>query len=237
MKIEIKLVVCSILAIAIGIGTVVPLAFFMSPAIAQTDTNDQPQFSFDLPYAYVRDFWNTTTQTNDTYGWVFALAFKTSPNFNVADLDSKVIYETYRAELSSEKGSIGNITLSTFATPNTNPPINFTLYLDQWYNFTETKDSNGRTGWDNGTSIGFKNGFGENWDLNLGTPETLTITVYRDSWIIRNGNFTEIHKANPEAIQQIQLQKYGNVFLYNTAIPQDELDKINPLFPALKMLN
>src|SRR5665647_1730310 len=95
MKLEKKLILCSILAIAIGIATVAPLAFFMSPAKAQTDTTDQPQFSFDLPYAYVRDFWNTTTQTDDTYGWVFALAFKTSPNFNVADLDSKAVSYTH----------------------------------------------------------------------------------------------------------------------------------------------
>ena len=80
----------------------------------------------------------------------------------------------------------------------------------------------------------FKNGFGENWDLNLGTPETLTITVYRDSWIIRNGNFTEIHKANPEAIQQIQLQKYGNGFLYNTAIPQDGIRQDQSTVPSAK---
>jgi hypothetical protein len=233
--IEKKLILCSILAIAIGIATIVPLAFIMSPAKAQTDTDDQPQFSFDLQYAYVRDCWNTSTLTNDTYGWAFALAFKTSPNFNVSDLDSKVIYETYRAEVSSEKGSIGNISLSTFATPNTNPPMNFTLYLDQWYNFSDSKDSAGRAGSENGASIGFKNGFGENWDLTSGEPQTLTITIYRDTWIIRSVNSTEIFKSNPEAIQQVQLQKYGNGFLYNTAIPQNELDTINPLFPALKM--
>jgi hypothetical protein len=236
MQIERKLILCSILAVTIGIATIVPLAFFMTPAQAQTDTNDQPQFSFDLSYAYVRNCWDNSTLTNDTYGWAFALAFKTSPNFNVSDIDSKVIYETYRAELSSENGSIGNITLSTYAKSNTIPPMNFSLYLDGWYNFTENKGSGGLSGWDNGTSTGFRNGPGENWDLSSGIPEMLTITVYRDNWIIRNGNSTEIHKASPEAIQQIQLQKYGNGFLYNTAIPQNELDQINPFFPALKML-
>jgi len=109
------------------------------------------------------------------------------------------------------------------------------LYLDQWYNFSDSKDSAGRAGSENGASIGFKNGFGENWDLTSGEPQTLTITIYRDTWIIRSVNSTEIFKSNPEAIQQVQLQKYGNGFLYNTAIPQNELDTINPLFPALKM--
>ena len=234
---EKKLIACSILAIAIGIASIVPLALVMSPAKAQTDTNDQPQFTFDMSYAYVRDIWNSSTLTDDTYGWAFALAFKTSPNFDVADLDSKVIYETYRAELTSEKGSIGNITISTFATPNTYPPMNFSLYLNQWYNFTDSKDSAGRAGWDNGTSTGFRNGFEENWDLSTGEPQTLTITIYRENWIIHSVNSTEIYHANPQVIQQFQLQKYGNGFLYNTAIPQNELDQINPMFPALKMLS
>jgi hypothetical protein len=237
MNIEKKLIACSILALAVGIATIVPLVLVMSPAKAETDTNDQPQFTFDMSYAYIRDVWNNNTLTADTYGWAFALAFKTSPNFDVADLDSKVIYETYRVELTSETGSIGNITISTFATPNTSPPMNFSLYLNQWYNFTGSKDSAGRAGWDNGTSTGFRNGAGENWDLSTGEPQTLTITVYRDNWIIHSTNSTEIYHAAPETVQQFQLQRYRNGFLYNTAIPQNELDKINPLFPALKMLS
>ena len=276
MNMEKKLIACSILAIVIGIATIVPLALVMPPARAEPDindqspqataepgtndqtpqataepdtndqtppataepgTNDQPQFTFGMSYAYIRDVWDNSTLTPDTYGWAFALAFTTSPNFDVADLDSKVIYETYRAELTTEKGSIGNITLSTFAIGSNSPPMNFSFYLNQWYNLTGSKDCAGRAGSANGNSTGFRNGADENWDLSTGEPQTLTITIYRENWIIHSVNSTEIYHANPQVIQQFQLQKYGNGFLYNTAIPQNELDKINPLFPALKMLS
>jgi hypothetical protein len=260
MNMEKKLVTCSILAITIGIAIIVPLAVVMSSAEVQTPTGDQPeptgdqteptsdyiqpqltgdymqpQFTFDMSYAYIRDVWNSSTLTNDTYGWAFALAFTTSPNFDIADLDSKVIFETYRAELTTEKGSIGNITLSTFATPDTSPPMNFSLYLNQWYNLTGNKECAGRAGSNNGTSTGFRNGADENWDLSTGEPQTLTITVYRDNCIIHSVNSTELYNTNAEVIQQFQLQKYGNGFLYNTAIPQNKLDKINPMFPVLEM--
>jgi hypothetical protein len=265
MNIEKKLIACSILAITIGIATIMPLALVMSSTEAQPNTNDQsqltndqsqvtnnqsqltndiqpqlidyiqPQFAFNMSYAYIRDVWDNSTLTDDTYGWAFALAFTTSPNFDVADLDSKVIFETYRAELTSEKGSIGNITLSTFATPNTSPPMNFSFYINQWYNLTGNKECAGRSGSNNGTSTGFRNGADENWDLSTGEPQTLTITVYRDNCIFHSVNSTEIYHADPEVVQQFQLQKYGNGFLYNTAIPQNELDTINPMFPALKL--
>ena len=270
MNMKKKLVACSILAIIIGIATIMPLALVMSSAEAELGANDQtppqtepgtnnqtqstnnqtqstnyiqpqfidyiqPQFTFNMSYAYIRDVWNSSTLTDDTYGWAFALAFTSSPNFDVAFLDSQVIFETYRAELTSEKGSIGNITLSTFATPNTSPPMNFSLYINQWYNLTGSKECAGRAGFNNGTSTGFRNGADENWDLSTGEPQTLTITIYRDNCIIHSVNATEIYHADPEVVQQFQLQKYGNGFLHNTAIPQNELDTINPMFPELKM--
>ncbi len=259
MQIEKKLILCSVLAVAIGIAAIVPLAFFMSPATAQTDTNDQPQFNFDMPYAYVRNVWDNSTLTDDTYGWAFAFTFKTSPTFELTNGSVAYYYETYRAELTSEKGSIANITLPVWTTSDT--PVsntngsgsvstsytsenisdasasndNFALYFDQnWYNFTYG-DTSGRAGPYDGVATNYRNGFGENWDLSSGAPETLTLTIYRENWIIRTPNSTEIHTASPEAIQTIQLQRYGNGFIYNTAIPQNEMDMINPLFPGLKI--
>jgi hypothetical protein len=189
-----------------------------------------------MPYAYVRDVWNESTLTPDTYGWAFALCFKTSPTFNLTDT-SIAYYETYRAEISSGKGSIGNVSLHAQAISDTGASNNFTFYLDHsWYNFTSDDDSTGSTGFYNGTSTNFDHGFGRSWDLSSGAPENLTITIYRENWIIHTVNSTDIHIQNPEVIQQITLHRYGNGFLYNTAILQDELDKINPFFPELKLL-
>ena len=51
MKLEKKLIACSILALAIGISSVLPLTFLMS-ATAQAETGPEPWFSIGMPYAY-----------------------------------------------------------------------------------------------------------------------------------------------------------------------------------------
>src|SRR5665647_2858518 len=50
MQIEKKLILCSILAISIGIATIAPLAYFMSTVKAQTD-EAAPWFNVEVPYA------------------------------------------------------------------------------------------------------------------------------------------------------------------------------------------
>jgi hypothetical protein len=51
MKIEKKLIACSILALIIGVSSVFPLAFLMSKT-AKAETSPEPWFSIDMPYAY-----------------------------------------------------------------------------------------------------------------------------------------------------------------------------------------
>jgi hypothetical protein len=51
MKLEKKLIACSILALIIGVSSVFPLAFLMS-ATAKAETGPEPWFGIDIPYAY-----------------------------------------------------------------------------------------------------------------------------------------------------------------------------------------
>ena len=51
MKLEKKLIACSIIALIIGISSIFPLVFFMT-ATATTDTSNEPWFNITLPYAY-----------------------------------------------------------------------------------------------------------------------------------------------------------------------------------------
>jgi hypothetical protein len=238
MQLEKKLILCSILAVAIGISTVTPLAYLMTPAAAQS--TDQPRFSFDMPYAYVRNVWDNSTLTNQTYGWAFSVGFETSPNFDLTD-ESVAYYETYRAELSSDGDSIGNITLSALATTGINgPPANLTFFLNNWYNFTTFESERGpvsRAGPYNATAQNFKNGYDDNWNLTTGQPESLTLKIYRENSITRTLNSTQIIlNENTEAIMQLQLTRYRDGYLYNTGIPLQELEQINPLFPMQKMM-
>lgn len=51
MKLEKKLIICSIIAVTIGISSVLPLMFLMS-ATAQVTAAPEPWFSIDMPYSY-----------------------------------------------------------------------------------------------------------------------------------------------------------------------------------------
>ena len=59
---EKKVITLSVIALMIGIATIVPLAFFMS-ARAET-VFDKPWFNFNVPYAYLKA--NTTDFHNGT---------------------------------------------------------------------------------------------------------------------------------------------------------------------------
>lgn len=249
MKLEKKLIVCSILAIAIGVASIVPLVFFMS-ANAQTNPDDQPQFNLNIPYAYVGDYWDNNSQTfsptsvhvfymenfSSDINMIYTIAFNSTPKFDPKTIDADAIFEYYLIDVSSEKGLIGNLTYFTSVNCNSSKQYdNFHFSRDQWFDSNST-DAFSIASWGNNPTLGFKCGTGTNWNHNLGEPETLFITVRRQGWVILNDNSTVAHLANPDVILQIQLEKYGDGFLYNNIIPEDELAQINPLTPQHKML-
>jgi hypothetical protein len=53
MQIEKKLILCSIIAISIGIAAVAPVAYFMNTPQASAQTIDNPWFNLNLSYATV----------------------------------------------------------------------------------------------------------------------------------------------------------------------------------------
>lgn len=79
MKANVKLIICSVLAITIGIATIVPLGLFL-----MTQFDKEPQFNFDVSYAYVDNYWaNDTAKLDKNYGWVYSMIFETSPKYNL----------------------------------------------------------------------------------------------------------------------------------------------------------
>jgi hypothetical protein len=112
--IEKKLILCAILAITIGIATIVPLEYFMA---AQTQVNAQtmftPWFNVSVPYAYVN---LDQSGGNNTMTWdgamIQALAnFTLTPAaIELKNADAQV--EFYQFQVSSDQGPIVNITYS-----------------------------------------------------------------------------------------------------------------------------
>ena len=111
MPVEKKLIAWSILAIVIGVATIVPLEYLMTgqaEANAQTIT---PWFDVSIPYAYVNLY---DSGGNDTMTWEGAI-FQAIANFtltsdalNLKNADAQI--EFYQFRLYSGTASIVNIT-------------------------------------------------------------------------------------------------------------------------------
>jgi hypothetical protein len=208
---------------------------------------EQPQFSVNVPYAYIANYWDNSSETNKTtslWAWdensnrvnmLFTIALNATPNFDPQTVAQDAILENYQVEIVSDKGSVGNVTYSVYVNCNSSEPFqNFNFYRDHWFDYNSTRDSFIMYSSINGTSITFKTGPGLDWNRSLGEPETLSINVRRQGWVILNDNSTTAYLADPEVILQIQLEKFGDGFLYNNLVPEDELSKIDPLLPNAK---
>ena len=66
MQIEKKLILCSILAITIGIATIIPLEYLMNAEIVAAAPNAEPWFNVNVPYTYVN---LDQSGANDTASW------------------------------------------------------------------------------------------------------------------------------------------------------------------------
>ena len=235
-----KLIAGIVLSVIIGVTTIAPLAFLMATK-AQTSmiVNDQPQFNVGISYFYVGNYWDNQAASvtrNTNYGWLFSLVYQTSPKFTLDSLSSTGVAEYYIVEISSDKGFIGNFSISTFERSPNIQPFNFFFQNGQFFmNSTDSSISSSGFGHtSNGTSIGNVNGPAYNWNSYLGKPDALTLTIKRLGWVILNGNVTEIHQSGREVVSQVQLQQFGDGFVYNTLFTPEELAKINPLRPQFQ---
>ena len=88
--------------------------------------------------------------------------------------------------------------------------------------------------WDVGETRGCgSSGF---WDSTFEEPESIFVSVNLLGWIALRGNSTDtVILGEPEVVAEVQLEKFGDGFLYNTLIPEDELSDFDPLNPIGKL--
>jgi hypothetical protein len=180
MKIEKKLIACSILALTIGVSSVFPLAFLMS-ATAQVNTAPAPWFSINIPYAYWMtkdgpvDYSNIPLFPDDPFGDVelnetnsvseqhmIVLNFTLTADTAKQPVDAQLEY--YQLEVSSDKEFIetehwviGTNSNSSF---NVSSLLDFHFMRDEWFDtdtFDPMTDGGGgglaRPNWSSGLSI------------------------------------------------------------------------------------
>ncbi|MCW4025123.1 MAG: hypothetical protein NWF01_08840 [Candidatus Bathyarchaeota archaeon] len=251
MKIEKKLILCSILAISIGIASVIPLAFFMSTAKAQTN-NDVPWFNAEVPCAWFRAVSENSSTYIEGTGTLDTIRYETSCfidlnyTLNPAAEDNleNARAEYFQLQIYSDIGQIANETTYFGANCGDNFDYmkSFAFSREDWFN------SSGITGGGcfvtkfNGTmaerlAIGWTSGVGRCsgsscWVndmlpqefLNAQNAQTIYIDVYRIGSIIFGANTTTVTLAdNTAVIDHIELTRVGDRFIFGE-VPADQME-------------
>jgi hypothetical protein len=127
MQIEKKLIACSILAISIGIATIIPLQYLMNAQTATAMPKVEPWFNANIDYAEC----NPYIVGNGTATWDGA-TIQAVTNFTLttsameSDVDTQVEY--FKFAVSSEKGPICNMGYYIAETKTNMTEINAGIY-------------------------------------------------------------------------------------------------------------
>jgi len=148
------------------------------------------------------------------------------------------------SENETDEGSIfngtsiysGNVTESKFW--YTFEVLSKIFFGDEFFGDSQPLGGGGSYGtWDVGESRGHgMSGVSDSWGSSFGEPETMSIQVSLLGWISLRGNSTDtIILEEPEVVAESQMEQFGDGFLYNTLIPEDELSGLDPLNPCGKL--
>jgi hypothetical protein len=166
----------------------------------------EPQFDVDLVYAYVQ---------GGSYGtFVFNVT-------RVSDLplSSESTTEVYKVEIFSDGQLIGSkaVGWSIGKSMSMDIAMSFTMSLHSFY----TSKIYGLQR----VSIFFE-------PINPNLVEPISLSIKRLGWITVDGDSVRSNLLGDEVIQQFQLEKFENGFLYNALVPTDQLSQIDLLRPS-----
>jgi hypothetical protein len=218
MQIEKKLIACSILAIAIGIGTVVPLAFLMTPTSASAQITDDPWFNLNINYATCEA--KTVFSNNTSAMYTYVSNYTTNPNA-VDQTGARIEY--FRIQIYSNKGQLVNQTIALAANCSENiNPQEIQFARQDWFNTSDVQGSyfdfvpnfNGALPEDIAYSAHCFTTEDEGQIENIQNAQTVFIDICRVGYITYTGNDTVVSFANNEIAQHYELTKSANGFFY-----------------------
>jgi len=239
MQIEKKLILCSILAIAIGIATIIPLQYLMTAeaktnaetlaeaqAITQA-TTVEPWYNVDVTYAYCNPY--AGGEVNETSTWS-GTSIRIMANFTLIPEAPKIgeaQIEYYKFTVSSEQGPITDL-YYYIAQDQNNSVINglggegtFVFTNGLTYNGIKTSGGQGGTYdalWGNYTlgdfiaQINIENE--QEVVAKIRNAQTLYIDVTKAATVKVTGNITVTEPASVEPLQHIELTKVNDGFLF-----------------------
>ena len=222
MQIEKKLILCSILAISIGIATITPLAYFMS---AKAQTFDEPWFNVNVPYAYFK-----ANSTGNMYQSTNSIVLNATINSDAISQHTDARLEYFDFKLYSDQLSLANATfyLGMNSSAVEDPTALFAFSREDWFNSTAfgagvyvTNLTGPLRLMGTGGSVSYvgedSNWVNEQFGEILSTMENadkIYLDVCRLGYVTFDGNNTVVTLASNQVLQHLELTKTGDAFTY-----------------------
>ncbi len=247
MKVEKKLIVYSLVAVVIGAASIVPMLFLMSGTAKAENAFDKPWFNMQIPYAYWTASATEDADGNVTYSLRYLIGCEATQTAEALNQTADARIEYFQLQIYTDDAQIENQTYFV-GTNRTNvgsmANVSFHFMRQNWFD-TATSGGGQFGGEFTGTEMGAMSGTNagvcpianySNSPLsekirNIENADVIYIDVRRLGTVTLNGNSTVAELANDEIIQHIELKKYGDGFLYNTIIPEDQLPQKDLLRP------
>jgi hypothetical protein len=234
MKNEKKLIFFSILAVAIGVATIMPLEYLMSgesqTVAALTDI--KPWFNIDVPYAYCNPY---VSGGNNTSSWTGA-SIEIVANFTLTtdaleSADAQIEY--YKFAVSSDQGPIvdlGYYIVEDKANVVTGICGDGTINFANGLTYSGPASNGGQcinwVAWSPDAVMGFVskyildyNGDADSQAVTqIRNAQTLYVDVSKVSTVTVSGDLTATTPADSQIIQHIELAKTDNGFMYGTYV-------------------
>jgi hypothetical protein len=222
MQIEKKLIACSILAIAIGIATVVPLAFFMN---VKAETYDEPWFNVEVPYAYFK-----ANATDNFYQSTTSIVIQPTINHDALSHQTDARIEYFEFTIYSDTIQLSNATytLAINSSAVEDPTSLFEFSRENWFNssafgagcyVTNLTEPLHLMGTGSSVSYGFEDSswINKNFGAILSTMEnaqTIYLDVRRLGYVTFDGNNIVVTLASNQVIQHLEMTKTGDAFTF-----------------------
>jgi len=223
-----KLFPASIVALLLGVFLAALLLY--SNIVVAPDEADGPEplFGVDVTYGYVERR-NTADLSADVPLFNVVLNFTRYSEVDLCD----AIFEVHQIEVYSDERSIGNVTKAQGIMYNhSTSTLRQAMFLkfDEFAKYGDVP-SGATASWPVDKSVLlFFVGDKTTCVPDFGEPETVFVRVSRLGLVTLKGDSSEAFVlSEPEVVAEAQLEKFGDGFLYNTIIPEDQLSEIDLL--------
>lgn len=244
-----KLILLSVLALAIGISSIIPVGYFLVSS-AQPQTFDEPWFNLTIPYTYWEakngtyeemrhpDSFLMNESRLESLRHQIYLNYTLKADIQTEDIDARTEY--FIIKLVSDKGIIQQ--KYDFFGTNINPSMkinDFKFSRDGW--FDTSNMGGGGMLYPNmtlGESFLGESGGGTSGTIDKNSEvakirqaDELFLKIYRIALVTFTENETIVTSTN-DIVCNIQLEKYGDGWLYNNLISEDELPEVDLWSPV-----